>query len=132
YGSNTLVISDNPFAPYIRRGLEAAGATVEVVERLDQLSGQERLRHLDAVLLATHPGRNHPLGQDDARRMADQWPGAVLAQFWGNVDREAFAASGGACWPDPAPAPGHMGILPSAVGPEPIVRLQAGGLKVGE
>jgi hypothetical protein len=25
-----------------------------------------------------------------------------------------------------------MGILPSAVGPEPIVRLQAGGLKVGE
>jgi hypothetical protein len=25
-----------------------------------------------------------------------------------------------------------MGILPSAVGAEPIVRLQAGGLKVGE
>jgi hypothetical protein len=25
-----------------------------------------------------------------------------------------------------------MGILPSAVGPEPIVRLQAGGLKVGQ
>jgi hypothetical protein len=25
-----------------------------------------------------------------------------------------------------------MGILPSAVGPEPIIRLQAGGLKVGQ
>ena len=25
-----------------------------------------------------------------------------------------------------------MGVLPSAVGPEPIVRLQAGGLKVAE
>jgi hypothetical protein len=25
-----------------------------------------------------------------------------------------------------------MGILPSAVGPEPVVRLQAAGLKVGE
>jgi hypothetical protein len=25
-----------------------------------------------------------------------------------------------------------MGVLPSAVGPEPVVRLQAGGLKVGE
>ncbi len=25
-----------------------------------------------------------------------------------------------------------MGVLPSAVGPEPIVRLQSGGLKVGE
>jgi hypothetical protein len=35
-------------------------------------------------------------------------------------------------WPPEAPPPGHMGVLPSAVGPEPIVRLQAGGLKVGE
>ena len=35
-------------------------------------------------------------------------------------------------WPEAPPAPGHMAILPSAVGPEPIVRLQAGGLKVGE
>jgi hypothetical protein len=25
-----------------------------------------------------------------------------------------------------------MAILPSAIGPEPVVRLQAGGLKVGE
>jgi hypothetical protein len=25
-----------------------------------------------------------------------------------------------------------MGILPSDIGPEPVVRLQAGGLKVGE
>jgi hypothetical protein len=25
-----------------------------------------------------------------------------------------------------------MAVLPSAIGPEPIVRLQAGGLKVGE
>jgi hypothetical protein len=25
-----------------------------------------------------------------------------------------------------------MGVLPSAVGPEPIVRLQSGGLKVGQ
>jgi len=35
-------------------------------------------------------------------------------------------------WPLRAPAAGHMAILPSAVGPEPIVRLQSGGLKVGE
>ena len=25
-----------------------------------------------------------------------------------------------------------MGVLPSDIGPEPVVRLQAGGLKVGE
>jgi len=37
-----------------------------------------------------------------------------------------------AVWPLSPPKPGHMGILPSAVGPEPIVRLQVAGLKVGE
>lgn len=132
YGSSTLVTSDNPFAPYIRRGLESAGARVELVDRLDQFSRKERVGPLDAVLLAAHPGRNRPLGQEDARWMADHWPGAILAQLWGNVDRDAFAKTGVPCWPNPAPAPGHMGILPSAVGPEPIVRLQAVGLKVGE
>ena len=35
-------------------------------------------------------------------------------------------------WPEKAPKPGHMGILPSALGPEPIIRLQVGGLKVGQ
>jgi len=27
---------------------------------------------------------------------------------------------------------GHMGILPSAIGYDPIIRLQSGGLKAGE
>jgi hypothetical protein len=35
-------------------------------------------------------------------------------------------------WPVEAPPPGHMGILPAAVGPEPTLRLQSGGLKAGE
>jgi len=49
-----------------------------------------------------------------------------------DADRAAAAAAGVPVWPPEAPPPGHMGVLPSAVGPEPIVRLQAGGLKVGE
>ena len=35
-------------------------------------------------------------------------------------------------WPRESAGAGHMGVLPSSVGPEPIVRLQSGGLKVGE
>lgn len=31
-----------------------------------------------------------------------------------------------------APPPGHQGILLSSTGLEPVVRLQAGGLKVGQ
>jgi hypothetical protein len=34
-------------------------------------------------------------------------------------------------FPEQVPS-GHMGVLPSAIGFDPIIRLQAGGLKVGE
>src|SRR5262249_4644206 len=61
-----------------------------------------------------------------------RWPAAVVAQLWGDIDRDVLAAERVPYWPV-APVPrGHMGILPSAVGPEPVVRLQCGGLKVGE
>jgi hypothetical protein len=56
----------------------------------------------------------------------------VIGQFWGDVDRSALEKAGLSSWPVSSPAPGHMGILPSDVGPEPVVRLQSGGLKVGE
>jgi hypothetical protein len=56
----------------------------------------------------------------------------VIAQFWGDLDRAALARAGLRYWPLDAPPRGHQGILPSSVGPEPIVRLQSGGLKVGE
>ena len=72
------------------------------------------------------------LGAAGAAWLADRAPGTVLVQYWGDVDRAAAAAAGVPVWPPDAPAPGHMGVLPSAVGPEPVVRLQAGGLKVGE
>ena len=39
--------------------------------------------------------------------------------------------AGKVCRPENVPA-GHMGILPSAIGWDPIIRLQAGSLKVAE
>jgi hypothetical protein len=59
-------------------------------------------------------------------------PGAVVVQYWGDLNRAALATASVPVWPPEPPPPGHMGILPAAIGPEPIVRLQAGGLKVGE
>ena len=129
YGSRLLVVCDNPFAPFLRSGLEAAGAGVEVVTELEaNIRGDAP----DAILIAVKPRAIPVVGNAEAARIAATWPGTILAQLWGEVDRDAAAMNGLACWPSAAPAPGHMGILPSALGPEPIVRLQAGGLKVGE
>jgi hypothetical protein len=68
----------------------------------------------------------------DAGLLAEHAPGTALIQFWGDADRQALAAAGVPVWPLDPPGRGHMGVLPSAIGPEPVVRLQAGGLKVGE
>lgn len=114
YGSRILVLSDNAFGPYLTEALQAAGAA------LAEQGGEG----LDAVLVA---------GQGaDVASVAERSPGAVVVQFWGDIDRAALARLGVPCWPVEAPAPGHMGVLPSAVGPEPVIRLQAGGLKVGQ
>jgi len=130
YGSSILLLCDNPFRPFIERGLRAGGATVETWPSLygeAPVSGEK-----DAILVALHPADRPVLGAREARLIAERWPSAVVAQYWGDIDRSALAAVGLQCWPREAPPAGHMGVLPSAVGPEPIVRLQAGGLKAAE
>jgi hypothetical protein len=59
-------------------------------------------------------------------------PNVLLAQFWGDIDREIAAGLCLHVWPEVEPGRGHMGILLNRLGHEPIVRLQAGGLKAAE
>jgi hypothetical protein len=129
YRSRVLVLCDNPFAPFIERGLAGAGAAVTVTPSLSLEGDAEGY---DAIVVAALPGAAPAVAEREAALIAARWPGAVVAQFWGDVDRAALAQSGVPCGPPASPGAGHMGILPSAVGPEAIVRLQAGGLKVGE
>jgi hypothetical protein len=129
HGLRVLLLSDNAFAEFIQRGLVGLGAQVDLASALP-LNGTQRPH--DAIVVALRPRVEPVLTAADARMIAEAWPGAVVAQFWGDLDRSALDAAGVPVWPTTAPEPGHMGILPSALGPEPIVRLQAAGLKVGE
>jgi hypothetical protein len=129
YGSSVLLLCDNPFASFIERGLAAAGARVKLVSTIED---EREETHYDAVLCALTPRADDVLGAYDLQNIGRRWPGSVLVQYWGDIDRAAARAAGIPCWPPDAPGRGHMGILPSDVGPEPIVRLQAGGLKAAE
>jgi hypothetical protein len=129
YRSRVLVLCDNPFAPFIEAGLSGGGATVRMADRLPSHRGTEEY---DAILVAARPGPAPVLGEGEAVAIAGRWPGAVVAQYWGDVDRSALQRAGVPYWPLESPGAGHMGVLPSDVGPEAIVRLQSGGLKVGE
>jgi len=129
YSSRLVLLCDNAFAPFITECLRNVGAEVTEARRLTHdVIGE----HCDAVLLARQPGAERGLSSAEVRALSEQAPGTVLVQYWGDADRAALAAAGVPTWPEPPPRAGHMGVLPSAVGPEPVVRLQAGGLKVGQ
>jgi hypothetical protein len=129
WGSRILILSDNPFRPFHERGLALAGAVVEGAATLEQLSEPA---HPDAILVALRPRDQPVIGRREAGLIAQHYPGAIVAQFWGDLDRSALAQFDVPFWPLEAPLPGHQGILPSGIGPEAVIRLQAGGLKVGE
>jgi hypothetical protein len=129
YGSRVLLLCDNPFRSFLELGLSRAGAAVDSVK---DLAATADSAGFDAILVAMKPRSEPVLSGADVTTIARKWPGAVVAHYWGDLDRAALEQSGVPCWPMQAPPAGHMGILPSGVGPEPIVRLQCGGLKVGE
>jgi hypothetical protein len=127
--ARVAVVCDNQFDPWLAEGLTGCGADVSSYASLADLAAGDRP---DAILVALRPGPRPALDAAAAGRLAAVWPGTVVAQFWGDLDRDALSAAGVPYWPVDGPPPGHMGILPSGVGPEPVVRLQSGGLKVGE
>jgi len=129
YGSTILLLCDNPFSDYLSKGLRAAGATVEIATR----PCEARSQAFDAIIVSLTPRKNSlVLDAADARTIACRWPDVVVGQFFGDIDRAALAEHDVVAWPAAAPAPGHMGVLLSELGPDPIVRLQAAGLKSAE
>ena len=129
YGSRVVLLCDNAFGPFISRCLQGCGA---IVTETRNLSAGVVSPECDAVVLALQPRAGFVLTAEDAKSLAERAPGTLVVQYWGDMDRSALAAAGVPVWPPDEPAKGHMAVLPSAIGPEPIVRLQAGGLKVGE
>jgi hypothetical protein len=129
YTSNILLLCDNPFSSFIERGLVNAGANVDTV---DSIAAASTDKTYDAILVALQPRPEPVLSVKDAAMIAKYWPGALVAQYWGDIERSAFSAHNIPICPEVEPKPGHMAILPSAIGPEPIIRLQTGGLKAAE
>ncbi len=127
--SRVALVCDNAFAPFILQGLTCAGCEASLFENAAAVP----LADWDVVVIALDPGRNAALGDRDFARLGMTASKARLVQFWGDIDRRAAAGHGFTDIAPPIePAEGHMGILLSAIGPEPIIRLQAGGLKAAE
>jgi hypothetical protein len=122
------LLCDNPFSPFIAAGLDKAGAQVRVFTDPLQVPDAD----WSVVVVALTPGAHDRLDAAGLAHLSKHAPRALIAQFWGDIDREAARRHGFAVWPPSPPRRGHMAILLNALGPEPIVRLQTGGLRAAE
>lgn len=127
YRSRLVLLCDNAFSPYIAGTLERLAGELVVCARPAAPPFSP-----DAVLVATAPLTSAAAVTALSEQIAQAYPDAAVVQYWGDLDRGVFEARGIPLWPPQAPAPGHMAVLPGDIGPEAIVRLQAGGLKVAE
>lgn len=129
YGAKLALLCDNDFAEPMRIRLSEMGALVEVFADAAALYADD----WDAAVVSMLPAAEPRIGAAEAASLAAALaPEAVVVQFWGDVDRAATAAHGLKLWPPEPPRPGHMAVLLSEIGPEPIVRLQTGGLRAAE
>lgn len=129
HGDRLALLCDNPFAQSIVHGLEAAGANIQTFSSVRELYRDG----WDAIVVAMRPTSSSRVCESDAAYISSVAPaGTPLVQFWGDVDRQAALAHGLTVWPPREPDKGHMGVMLSDIGPEPIVRLQTGGLKAAE
>jgi len=128
-GSRIGLLCDNDFLAPLHTGLASLGANVKTFDSVAAVHPGA----WDAFVVALQPTDAPRVGQGEAAHLAACAPdGAVVVQFWGDIDRAVLAANGLAIWPAHSVGQGHMGILLSEIGPEPIIRLQTGGLRAAE
>lgn len=155
YGNTLVLMCNNAFGPAIARTLAGLCRRLGVIdlarnrpcyEALLELGRVEWLaefprarapvgyRDASAVVFTAAPFHQAwlaPAGPVDAAELREAFPEAVLLRFAGDLSTEILAAHGIGYAPATV-RPGHMGVLPSEIGFDPVIRLQAGGLKVGE
>ena len=127
YRSRIVVLCDNPFSSYIARSLERLASQLAIVNAPVAPPFSP-----DAVVVALKPSSAPAEVAMLSEQIADAYSDAAIVQYWGDLDRHLFQARGMSVWPPEPPSPGHMAVLPGDIGPEAIVRLQTGGLKVAE
>ncbi len=127
-GCRIGVICDNAFCLDICRTLERLDGSVWHADSPEALPAER----FDAILVAMNPHDRPAIDSEGIRRLVDRQGPVPIVQFWGDVDRPMLARLGARIWPPEAPAPRHMGILFPALGPEALIRRQAGGLRAAE
>jgi hypothetical protein len=151
YGNRFVLLCNNEFGPYIARVLKKMCSGLAVIdldenkhrydlEAIDWIGGFPQVRvpaqyrNAQAVVFTAYPFNQSWIGdcgEISTWQIRGQFANPFVIRFAGDVDEASLIQAGISYYPSSVPS-GHMGILPSDIGVDPIIRLQSGGLKVAE
>ncbi len=151
YNNKFILVCNNEFGPYIAKVVAKMCHSLAVVDKAEnrhqypsgniewisdfpEIKVPEKFRDAEAVIFTAYPFDKIWIGNQaviSVKALKENLANPLLLRYAGDVDTQSLDAATIPYFPAHV-ASGHMGILPSAVGYDPIIGLQAGGLKVGE
>lgn len=151
YKNKFILVCNNDFGPFIAKVVSRVcealavcdteanrhkydGMDIDWIGNFPDIDIPEKYRNSEAVIFTAYPFDKSWIGDENlpipVRKISEGAPGALLLRYAGDID-ESYCSDRVGFYPAHVHS-GHMGILPSAIGNDPITRLQSGGLKVGE
>jgi len=151
YKNNFVLICNNSFGPHIAKviskvcaGLAVCdtaenrknyeGLPIDWIGNFPDFSVPEKYKNSDAVIFTAYPFVDTWIGNNNEvitiNKLRSEINNPLILRYAGHID-EVACKNNIRFYPEEV-KPGHMGILPSAIGYDPIIRLQSGGLKVGQ
>lgn len=151
YKNRFILLCNNDFGPFIAKILSRVCERLAVIDKdehknqydqgqIDWIGGFPDLRipasykNAEAIIFTAYPFDQNWIGENTAislQQLQTQLSDPFILRYAGDLDEEVLQKKGLRFFPQHVNS-GHMGILPSAIGYDPIIRLQSGGLKAGE
>lgn len=151
YNNRFILISNNDFGPYIAKVVSKmckklgvidlpqnrnkySNINIEWISDFPEIEINKEYCEAEAVIFTAYPfdlnwiGRDTPLSIEKLKLVLKH---PFILRFAGDIDEQFLQQEGVPYFPEKVKS-GHMGILPSEIGNDAIIRLQAGGLKVAE
>ncbi|MFM9986170.1 MAG: hypothetical protein ACKVOK_13100 [Flavobacteriales bacterium] len=151
YRNTFVLMCNNDFGPHIAQVLSRVCDSLAVCDRKEHRNRYSDLnidwigdfpnfevpvkyRNAEAIIFTAYPFTDTWIGDEKSpiliEKLMHSFEHPNILRYAGHID-EVKCADKIAFYPGEV-KPGHMGILPSAIGFDPIIRLQSGGLKAAE
>jgi hypothetical protein len=151
YKNRFILLCNNDFGPFIAKVLAGICDGLAVIDlnehrnrynedQIDWIGGFPEIKipgnykNAEAVIFTAYPFDKDWIGEKTSisvHQIQSQLSDPFILRYAGDLNEDFLQNRGLRFFPKHVHS-GHMGILPSAIGYDPIIRLQSGGLKAAE